>query len=93
MKKRLIVILSLLVALLPVNGQQAIVNDSKMFISQQVDSLTEAERYFNPLFLVVAKGKEQLKQQLVRGSICDCDTTLPNRHIGVFSVASNKYAV
>jgi len=91
MKKRLIVILSLIVALLPANGQLAIVNDSTMFISQQVDSLTEAERYFNPLFLVVAKGKEHLKQQLVRGSICDCDTTLPNRHIGVFSVAPNKH--
>jgi len=90
MKKCLFVILSLLVALLPVNGQQAIVNDSKMFISQQVDSLTEAERYFNPIFLIVAEGKEYLKEQLICGSVCDCDTTIPNRRIGVFSVAPDK---
>ncbi len=62
-----------------------------MFISQQMDSLTEAERYFNPLYLIVQKGKEHLKQQLVRGSVCDCDTTLPNRRIGIFSVAPNKH--
>ena len=62
-----------------------------MFISLQMDSLTEAERYFNPLYLIVQKGKEHLKQQLVRGSICDCDTTLPNRRIGIFSVAPNKH--
>ena len=62
-----------------------------MFISQQVDSLTEAERYFNPLYLIVQKGKEHLKQQLVRGSVCDCDTTLPNRRIGIFSVAADRY--
>ena len=62
-----------------------------MFISLQMDSLTEAERYFNPLYLIVQKGKEHLKQQLVRGSICDCDTTLPNRRIGIFSVAADRY--
>ena len=67
-----------------------IVNDSSMFIGQNTDSLTEEERYFNPLYLVVQKGKEHLKNQLVRASVCDCDTTIPNRTIGVFSVAKDK---
>ena len=69
----------------------AVLNDSTMFIHQGVDSLTEAERYFNPIYLIVQQGKEHLKQQLVRGSICDCDTTIANRRIGVFSVAPGKF--
>ena len=68
-----------------------IVNDSLMFIGQNVDSLTEEQRYFNPLYLIVQKGKEYLKKQLIRASVCDCDTTVPNKRIGVFSIASKKY--
>ena len=66
-------------------------NDSLMFIGADVESLTEEECYFNPIYLVVASGKEYLKELLVRASVCDCDTTLPNRRIGIFSVAPNKY--
>ena len=68
-----------------------IINDSLMFIGSDVDSLTEEQQYFNPIYLVVQKGKEYLKEQLIRASTCDCDTTLPNRRIGVFSVAPGKY--
>ena len=68
----------------------AVLGDSMMFIGADVDSLTEEERYFNPVYLVVAKGKEHLTAQLVRGSICDCDTAVPNRKIGKFSVAKGK---
>ena len=68
-----------------------IVDDSTMFIGQNVESLTEEERYFNPIYLVVQKGKEYLKKQLVRGSVCDCDTTQANRRIGIFSVAPDKH--
>ena len=67
-----------------------IVNDSSMFIGSHVDSLTEQERYFNPIYLVVQKGKEYLKKQLIQASVCDCDTTIPNRAIGIFSVGENK---
>lgn len=67
-----------------------IVNDSTMFISSDVDSLTEKERYFNPVYLVIQSGKEHLSEQLIRASICDCDTNLPNRRIGIFSVALNR---
>ena len=72
------------------NREPVILSDSLMFIGQNTDSLTEAERYFNPLYLIVAKGKEHLKNQLVRASVCDCDTTIPNRTIGVFSVAKDR---
>lgn len=72
------------------NREPVILSDSLMFIGQNIDSLTEAERYFNPLYLIVAKGKEHLKNQLVRASVCDCDTTIPNRTIGVFSVAKDR---
>ena len=68
-----------------------IINDSTMFIGSEVDSLTEEQRYFNPIYLVVQQGKEHLKQLLIRGSICDCDTTLPNRRIGVFAIAPDKH--
>ena len=61
-----------------------------MFIGSHVDSLTEQERYFNPIYLIVQQGKEYLKQQLIRGSVCDCDTTIPNRTIGVFSVSQDR---
>ena len=76
---------------LPQNKPSVIQNDSVMYISLQVDSLTEEERYFNPIYLIVAQGKEYLKELLIRASVCDCDTTIPNRRIGVFSVAPNKY--
>ena len=76
---------------LPQNKPSVIQNDSVMYISLQVDSLTEKERYFNPIYLIVAQGKEYLKELLIRASVCDCDTTIPNRRIGVFSVAPNKY--
>ena len=72
------------------NREPVILSDSLMFIGQNTDSLTEEERYFNPLYLIVAKGKEHLKNQLVRASVCDCDTTIPNRTIGVFSVAKDR---
>lgn len=71
--------------------QLVIVDDSTMFIGQDVDSLTEEARYFNPVYLVVQKGKEYLKKQLIRGSVCDCDTTQVNRRIGIFSVAPDKH--
>ena len=76
---------------LPQNKPSVIQNDSVMYISLQVDSLTEEERYFNPIYLIVARGKEYLKELLIRASVCDCDTTIPNRRIGIFSVAYNKY--
>ena len=102
-KKCLILIINLLIALSSLMGQSSalptganndmpvIVNDSLMFIGQHVDSLTEEQRYFNPIYLIVQKGKEYLKNQLIHASVCDCDTTIPNRRIGVFSVAPNKY--
>lgn len=68
-----------------------IINDSTMFIGQEVDSLTEEERYFNPIYLIVQQGQEHLKEQIIHGSVCDCDTALPNRRIGIFSVAPNRY--
>ena len=76
---------------LPKNQLSVIQNDSLMYISASVDSLTEKERYFNPIYLIVAKGKEYLKNQLVLASVCDCDTTIPNRRTGIFSVADGKY--
>lgn len=78
-------------ATLNLHKPPVIQNDSTMYISLHVDSLTEKECYFNPIYLIVAQGKEHLKELLIRSSVCDCDTSLPNRHIGVFSVASNKY--
>ena len=103
MRRYLLLILCLSFALSSLMGQSSvlpnkanddisvIVNDSLMFIGQNVDSLTEEQRYFNPLYLIVQKGKEYLKKQLIRASVCDCDTTVPNRRIGIFSVAPNKY--
>ena len=103
MRRYLLLILCLSFALSSLMGQSSvlpnkanddisvIVNDSLMFIGQNVDSLTEEQRYFNPLYLIVQKGKEYLKKQLIRASVCDCDTTVPNRRIGIFSVAPNKH--
>ena len=103
MRKHLLLIIGLSFALSSLMGQLSawpteanddmpvIVNDSLMFIGQNVDSLTEEQRYFNPLYLIVQKGKEYLKKQLIRASVCDCDTTVPNRRIGIFSVAPNKH--
>ena len=103
MRRYLLLILCLSFALSSLRGQSSvlpnkanddisvIVNDSLMFIGQNVDSLTEEQRYFNPLYLIVQKGKEYLKKQLIRASVCDCDTTVPNRRIGIFSVAPNKH--
>ena len=103
MRKYLLLIIGLSFALSSLIGQSSalpteanndmpvIVNDSLMFIGQHVDSLTEEQRYFNPIYLIVQKGKEYLKNQLIHASVCDCDTTIPNRRIGVFSVAPNKY--
>ena len=48
-----------------------IVNDSLMFIGADVDSLTEAQRYFNPVYLVVQSGKEHLREQLIRALTCN----------------------
>ena len=102
-KRYLLIIFGLLIALSSLIGQApafpskdnsdipVIINDSLMFIGSDVDSLTEEQQYFNPIYLVVQKGKEYLKEQLIRASTCDCDTTLPNRRIGVFSVAPGKY--
>ena len=103
MRKYLLLIIGLSFALSSLMGQSSalptganndmpvIVNDSLMFIGQHVDSLTEEQRYFNPIYLIVQKGKEYLKNQLIHASVCDCDTTIPNRRIGIFSVAPNKY--
>lgn len=92
MRRYLLYILCCIWALPSLIAQSSVIlNDSTMFIGQTVDSLTEEERYFNPVYLVVQEGKEHIKQQLICGSICDCDTTIPNRRIGIFSVAPNKY--
>ena len=103
MRRYLLLILCLSFALSSLRGQSSvlpnkanddisvIVNDSLMFIGQNVDSLTEEQRYFNPIYLIVQKGKEYLKKQLICASVCDCDTTVPNKRIGIFSVAPNKY--
>ena len=103
MRKHLSLIIGLSFALSSLMGQSSvlpnkanddisvIVNDSLMFIGQNVDSLTEEQRYFNPIYLIVQKGKEYLKKQLICASVCDCDTTVPNKRIGIFSVAPNKY--
>lgn len=81
----------LFIALSSLMGQSStIINDSVMMIGPDVDSLTEQERYFNPTYLVVVPGKEYLRDQLIRASVCDCDTTIPNRRIGVFSVSKDK---
>ena len=103
MRRYLLLILVLSLALSSLIGQgvalppkgysqtPVLVNDSLMFIGADIDSLTEEQRYFNPIYLIVHKGKEHLKKQLVIASVCDCDTTKTNKHIGVFSVAKDKY--
>ena len=103
MRKYLLLILILSLALSALIGQVVVpkpgalnqipilVNDSLMFIGADVDSLTEEQRYFNPLYLIVHKGKEHLKKQLVVASVCDCDPTIPSKHIGIFSVSKDKY--
>ena len=103
MRKYLLLILILSLALSDLIGQVVVpkpgalnqipilVNDSLMFIGADVDSLTEEQRYFNPLYLIVHKGKEHLKKQLVVASVCDCDPTIPSKHIGIFSVSKDKY--
>ena len=81
----------LFIALSSLMGQSStIINDSVMMIGPDVESLTEEERYFNPTYLVVDPSKEHLKQQLIRASVCDCDTIIPNRRIGIFSVSKDK---
>ena len=67
-----------------------IVDDSVMIIGPKVDSLTEEQRYFNPVYLMVYPGKESLTQQMVRACICDCDTSLSNPRIGIFSVGGDR---
>lgn len=92
MRQLLLCICCFCFALSPMAAQSnIIINDSTMFIGEQTDTLTEEQRYFNPLYLIVQKGKEFLKQQLIRGSVCDCDTNIPNRHIGIFSVAPDRH--
>ena len=89
--KYLLPFVGLFIALSSLMGQSStIINDSVMMIGPDVDSLTEQERYFNPTYLVVVPGKEYLRDQLIRASVCDCDTTIPNRRIGVFSVSKDK---
>ena len=92
MRKYLLLILILSLALSALIGQVVVpkpgslnqipilVNDSLMFIGADVDSLTEEQRYFNPLYLIVHKGKEHLKKQLVVASVCDCDPTIPTQY-------------
>ena len=76
---------------LPADGNwPTIVGDSIMIIGPRQDELTEEQRYFNPVYLMVYPGKEHLAAQIIRAGLCDCDLTKPNRRIGVFSVAPNK---
>ena len=76
---------------LPADGNwPTIVGDSIMIIGPRQNELTEEQRYFNPIYLMVYPGKEHLKAQMIRAGACDCDLTKPNRRIGVFSVAPDK---
>ena len=76
---------------LPADGNwPTIVGDSIMIIGPRQNELTEEQRYFNPIYLMVYPGKEHLKAQMIRAGLCDCDPTKPNRRIGVFSVAPDK---
>ena len=76
---------------LPADGNwPTIVGDSIMIIGPRQNELTEEQRYFNPVYLMVYPGKEHLKAQMIRAGACDCDPTIPNRRIGVFSVAPDK---
>ena len=76
---------------LPADGNwPTIVGDSIMIIGPRQNELTEEQRYFNPVYLMVYPGKEHLKAQMIRAGLCDCDLTKPNRRIGVFSVAPDK---
>ena len=76
---------------LPADGNwPTIVGDSIMIIGPRQNELTEEQRYFNPIYLMTYPGKEHLKAQMIRAGACDCDPTIPNRRIGVFSVAPNK---
>ena len=76
---------------LPADGNwPTIVGDSIMIIGPRQNELTEEQRYFNPIYLMVYPGKEHLKAQMIRAGACDCDPTIPNRRIGVFSVAPDK---
>lgn len=76
---------------LPADGNwPTIVGDSIMIIGPRQNELTEEQRYFNPVYLMVYPGKEHLTAQMIRAGLCDCDLTKPNRRIGVFSVAPDK---
>ncbi len=76
---------------LPADGNwPTVVGDSIMIIGPRQNELTEEQRYFNPVYLMVYPGKEHLTAQMIRAGLCDCDLTKPNRRIGVFSVAPNK---
>ena len=76
---------------LPADGNwPTIVGDSIMIIGPRQNELTEEQRYFNPVYLMVYPGKEHLAAQIIRAGLCDCDPTKPNRRIGVFSVAPDK---
>jgi hypothetical protein len=76
---------------LPADGNwPTIVGDSIMIIGPKQEALTEEQRYFNPVYLMVYPGKEHLKNDMIRAALCDCDPTKPNRRIGVFSVAPDK---
>lgn len=76
---------------LPADGNwPTVVGDSIMIIGPRQNELTEEQRYFNPVYLMVYPGKEHLAAQIIRAGLCDCDLTKPNRRIGVFSVAPDK---
>ena len=76
---------------LPADGNwPTIVGDSIMIIGPRQNELTEEQRYFNPVYMIVYPGKEHLQAQMIRAGLCDCDLTKPNRRIGVFSVAPDK---
>ena len=75
----------------PTDGHwPVIIDDSVMIIGPKVDSLTEEQRYFNPVYLMVYPGKESLTKQMIRACMCDCDTNLSNRRIGIFSVGGDR---
>ena len=102
MRKKLLLIAVMLLSLASAMGQRQQVTlqangdwpetlgDSVMLIGPKQEALTEKQVYFNPPYLLVYPGKEDLKQQMIRACACDCDTMKPNRRIGVFSVAKDK---
>lgn len=57
---------------LPADGNwPTIVGDSIMIIGPRQNELTEEQRYFNPVYMIVYPGKEHLQAQIIRAGLCD----------------------